>query len=154
MVLLENIDFKNLTLNSFKSFKCLCELCDCGWDLLKYDIFYYMRSKILFNERCFERSKQKHHLDCTSKTVAKLRSASSTIKCPLSHYKESFRFDPHARPASTYQPPPDLFLYVPKGILCSASKSLTRTNQSIYRYNWFKHNSKNWIQTIWKIWKS
>lgn len=30
MVLLENVDFKNLSVDKFKTFDCLCELCDCG----------------------------------------------------------------------------------------------------------------------------
>ncbi len=50
---------------------------------------------------------------------AKLISSSATNydskKCNLSHYKDTYKHDPNARPATTYVPPPDLFIYAPKG---------------------------------------
>lgn len=74
-------------------------------------------NQLIHKKRCFERSKQTHHPECTNKPSNKLnlRPTTSAIKCPLSHYKDTFKFNPHARPASTYQPPPDLFVYLPKG---------------------------------------
>lgn len=100
MVLRENLDFKKVTLDSFKTFKCLCELCDCG---------------------CFERSKQTHASDCSrgQTSKAKLTSYSavnaSKKKCALSHYKDTFRFDGTARPATTYIPPQESYFDVQKG---------------------------------------
>lgn len=35
--------------------------------------------------------------------------------CKFSHYKSTFKFDPKARPATTYQPPTDGFFDGPKG---------------------------------------
>ena len=35
--------------------------------------------------------------------------------CKYSHYKSTFKFDPKARPATTYQPPTDGFFDGPKG---------------------------------------
>ncbi len=98
MVLRENIDFKNLSIDAFKKFKCLCELCDCG---------------------CFERNKQVHADDCQRHAIQKSKltsySAINPGKCSLSHYKDTFRFVPDARPATTVRPPNDNYLEEPRG---------------------------------------
>jgi hypothetical protein len=39
MVLLENIHFQELKPDDFRSFKCLCELCDDGYILILKVIF-------------------------------------------------------------------------------------------------------------------
>lgn len=100
MVLRENLDFKNVNIDSFKQFKCLCELCDCG---------------------CFERNKQIHTSDCERSRIQKTKLTSysavnaSKKKCALSHYKDTFRFDAAARPATTYLPPNEGFFDGNKG---------------------------------------
>lgn len=100
MVLRENLDFKNINIDSFKSFKCLCELCQCG---------------------CFERNKEVHAVDCKKQASQKQKLTSFSAvntgskKCSLSHYKDTFKFSPSARPATTYVPQPDLYLHGTKG---------------------------------------
>lgn len=98
MVLRENLDFNKISIDNFKTFNCLCELCDCG---------------------CFDRTKQKHIPNCPRNTVQKVKASYSAVtpgKCALSHYKDTFKFVPNARPATTVQPPPGMIHEgIPKG---------------------------------------
>ncbi|CAF1035623.1 unnamed protein product [Didymodactylos carnosus] len=86
---LENVDIEKIKLTDFPAFTCLCELCDDG---------------------CFDRAGNEHHPNCKrqhaihSIQIKRLRNS----KCPLSHYKETFRsYGDDVRRRSPYHPPPD-----------------------------------------------
>lgn len=89
MVLLENVDISKLNLGNFRKFNCLCELCDCG---------------------CFQRAKLEHHKDCKKKKVENnthRKLSHSSLGCPLSHYRDTFKAHLNHRPPSACLPPPE-----------------------------------------------
>jgi hypothetical protein len=56
-----------------------------------------------------DNNKNKNKIDLTHQSAHR--------SCPISHYKETFKPNLEARPATVYQPPPDKFEYLPKGLI-------------------------------------
>ena len=71
-------------------------------------------------QSCFDRSKQAHHPECKNKLpknkISNIRPVTSGQKtCPISHYKDTFRANYNARPATVYRPPIEQYDYLPRG---------------------------------------
>lgn len=57
-----------------------------------------------------------------------MRPKTSSHTCPISHYKETFKANYNARPATVYRPPVEQYDYLPKG-----SIDLTTTQKTEFK---------------------